>query len=46
MDDREPRPAIREYLVVLAVIVAISGAALWLFGGETKEILWTTSGGI
>ena len=46
MDDRDPRPALREYLAFLALLVVISGAALWLFGGQTSQILSATSGSV
>lgn len=44
MDDREPGPGLRTYLAVIAVIVALSGTALWLFGGQTSRVLMTVSG--
>lgn len=46
MDERESRPALREYLMFLALIVVISGAGLWLLGGQTSQILSATSGTI
>jgi hypothetical protein len=44
MDERAPRPRLRVYLAFIAVIVAISGAAVWLFGGQTPMILMNASG--
>lgn len=46
MDDREPGPSVRTYLAVIAVIVVLSGTALWLLGGQTSKVLMTVSGTI
>jgi hypothetical protein len=46
MDDHEPRPSLRVYVVFVALIAAVSGAALVLLGGQTSMILSTISGAV
>lgn len=41
--DRDERPAVREYAIVLVVIALISVVALILFGPQTEQILSTVS---